>query len=242
MKRGPNGTRPADDVWAPLPLSERAYRRICELVRGQFGIHLASEKQFLVINRLGRHVQTLGFESYEAFVDYVESDVSGQALEVLADLISTNHTYFFREPAHFEFLRTDVLPEIEASLTRGGDNDLRLWCAAASTGEEAYTIVMTMLDSFGPRYARFNAGLLATDLSLKALRQAAAGVYSREQVQRVPPDPPTALLPPPGRRPPCRGSAGTSGGAVPPVQPGDRELRIQEALPRHLLPQRDDLL
>jgi len=187
MKRDPNGTEPLDDVWAPLPLTERAYRRICELVRGQFGIHLASEKQFLVINRLGRHVQTLGFESYEAFVDYVESDVSGQALEVLADLISTNHTYFFREPAHFEFLRTDVLPEIEASLTRGGDNDLRLWCAAASTGEEAYTIVMTMLDSFGPRYARFNAGLLATDLSLKALRQAAAGVYSREQVQRVPP-------------------------------------------------------
>ena len=106
---------------------------------------------------------------------------------MLADLISTNHTYFFREPAHFDFLRTDVLPEIEASLTRGGDNDLRLWCAAASTGEEAYTIVMTMLDSFGPRYACFNAGLLATDLSLKALRQAAAGVYSREQVQRVPP-------------------------------------------------------
>ena len=188
MQRNPNGTSPVQDVSEALPLTDRAYRRICELVRGQFGIHLEAHKQFLVINRLGRHVRALGFDSYEAFVDHVLGDVSGQSLEVLADLISTNHTYFFREPSHFDFLRAEALPEIEASLARGGDNDLRLWCAAASTGEEAYSIVMTMLDRFGPRYPHFDAGLLATDLSLKALRHAAAGQYSPEQVQHVPAD------------------------------------------------------
>jgi chemotaxis protein methyltransferase CheR len=171
-----------------MTLNDRTYERICELVRGYFGIHLAQEKQFLVVNRLHNHVRSLGLDSYEAFLDHVSADVSGQALDVLADLISTNHTFFFREEAHFEFLKTQVLPEIETHLAHVRDDDLRVWCAAASTGEEAYSIVMTMLDYFGARYARFDAGLLASDLSLKALRHAAAGVYTSEQVQRVPPE------------------------------------------------------
>jgi len=173
-------------VTMPLRLTDRAYGRICQLVRSQFGIHLSSQKRFFVVNRLSRHIEALGFNSYETFIDYVETDVNGHALEALADLISTNHTYFFREPAHFEFLRSVALPEIEGSLTRSGENDLRVWCAAASTGEEAYSIVITMPDCLGPRYARLDAGLLATDLSLKALRHAAAGIYSPEHVELVP--------------------------------------------------------
>jgi chemotaxis protein methyltransferase CheR len=172
-----------------MPLSDRAYRRVRDLVQGHCGIHLAHEKRALVVNRLQNHVQALGFDSYDAFLDHVDADVSGAALDTLASLISTNHTYFFREEAHFEFLAAHALPGIESALARERDNDLRLWCAAASTGEEAYSIAMTLFDYFGPRYARYDAGLLATDLSLRALRQAAAGVYTHEQVQRVPPGP-----------------------------------------------------
>jgi chemotaxis protein methyltransferase CheR len=134
-----------------MALSDRAYRRICDLVQGYFGIHLAHEKQFLIVNRLHNHVRSLGLDSYEAFLDHVQADASGEALDVLAGLISTNHTYFFREEGHFEFLKTQGLPEIETRLARTRDNDLRVWCAAASTGEEAYSIVMTMRDYFGPR-------------------------------------------------------------------------------------------
>lgn len=171
-----------------LPLTDRAYGRICALVRAHFGIHLTAEKRALVVNRLHNHIDVLGLPSYEAYIDHVEADASGQALDVLASLISINHTSFFREEAHFEFLRTRALPEVESRLARAGERDLRLWCAAASTGEEAYSIAMTMLDYFGPRYGRFDAGLLATDLSLRALRHASAGVYTDEQVRRVPPD------------------------------------------------------
>jgi chemotaxis protein methyltransferase CheR len=169
-----------------LPLTDRAYLRLCDLVRSHFGIHLACEKKALVVNRLHNFLQAQGFPSYEAFIDDVEGDSTGQALDTLASLISTNHTYFFREQAHFEFLRAQALPEIETGLARAGDSDLRVWCAAASTGEEAYSIAMTMLDYFGVRYPRFDGGLLATDLSLKALRQAVAGVYTADQVARVP--------------------------------------------------------
>jgi chemotaxis protein methyltransferase CheR len=167
-------------------LTDRTYRRVCDLARRHFGIHFAAEKRALVVNRLRKYVRERGYPSYEAFLDEVEHDSSGAGLDVLAGLLSTNHTYFFREEAHFEFLRERALPELEARLTRDGDRDLRLWCAAASTGEEAYSLVMTMLDYFGPRYALYDAGLLATDLSLEALRQADAGVYAREQVRRVP--------------------------------------------------------
>jgi chemotaxis protein methyltransferase CheR len=186
MERNRNGM-PQFIGAGPMPLSDRTYRRVCDLVQGHFGIHLAAEKQCLIVNRLHNHVQALGFNSYEAYLDHVETDVSGAALDTLASLISTNHTYFFREEAHFDFLTTHALPSIESALARAGDHDLRLWCAAASTGEEAYSIAMTLLDYFGLRYGRYDAGLLATDLSLKALRQAATGVYTREQVQRVPP-------------------------------------------------------
>jgi chemotaxis protein methyltransferase CheR len=185
MERDRNGTPGISP--RTLPLTDRAYLRLCDLVHNRFGIHLACEKKALVVNRLHNHVQAEGFASYEEFIDHVERDPSGQELDTLASLIATSHTYFFREEAHFEFLRAHALPEVEASLNRAGDADLRLWCAAAATGEEAYSIAMTMLDYFGPRYARFDAGLLATDLSLKALRQAAAGTYTAEQAARVPP-------------------------------------------------------
>ena len=169
---------------AALVLSDYGYRRICDLVRDRFGIQLSSQRQVLVVNRLGREVQALGFNSYESYADYVEADPSGRAAEMLAGLISTNHTYFFREPAHFDYLRQVVLPRL-AGL---GETDLRFWCAAASTGEEAYSIVMTMMEYFGPHYRGFDAGVLATDLSVRALRKAQVGHYDADQLQAILPD------------------------------------------------------
>jgi chemotaxis protein methyltransferase CheR len=176
---------------APLPLTDRAYRRLGGLVLSRFGIYLAPEKKPLIANRLHRYVRALGLATLDDYVDYLLAEPSGRALDTLADLVACCHTSFFREPGHFEFLRSHILPELESRLDRAagprdGERDLRLWCAAAATGEEAYSLVMTMLDHFGPHYARFDAGLLATDLSLRALRQASAGSYTPEQVQQVP--------------------------------------------------------
>lgn len=164
-------------------LSDYGYRRICDLVRERFGIHLSSHKQLLVINRLSREVSAMGFESYESYADHVDADPTGQAAEALASLISTNHTYFFREPAHFDYLREVVLPRLAAL----GDKDLRIWCAAASTGEEAYSIAITMMEHFGARYDALDAGVLATDLSLRALRQAQTGRYRSDQLDGIGP-------------------------------------------------------
>jgi chemotaxis protein methyltransferase CheR len=170
-----------------FPLSERAYRRIRELVRDRFGIFLGERKDALITNRLRDHLAAGRFRSYEEYLDSVEADRSGRALNALASMISTNYTYFFREPAHFQFLVEQALPEFEEELSRRGDRDLRIWSAAASSGEEPYSIVMSMLDYFGSHYQRFDAGVLATDLSPKVLRHADAGLYTAQQAEKVPP-------------------------------------------------------
>lgn len=162
------------------------YDRICALIHSRLGIFLPQGKHLLVTNRLGRHLQELGLPDYDALARFVEDDPSGDALDTVAGLIATNHTYFFREPSHFAFLNEVVLPEVASGLARRGDNDLRLWCAAASTGEEAYSIAMSVMDHFGPRYASLDAGVLATDLSLRALRKGAEGVYDATALEPLP--------------------------------------------------------
>jgi chemotaxis protein methyltransferase CheR len=170
-----------------LTLHKHEYQRLRDLVQTHFGLYLTEEKQTLIVHRLYTYVTMLGFPSYGAYIDHIEADTTGLALGNLASRVSTNHTSFFREEAHFVYLQTHVLPDIERQLQRTRDNDLRVWCAAASTGEEAYSMMITLFEYFGLRYARFDAGLLATDISTKALNKAAKGVYTAPQVQAVPP-------------------------------------------------------
>jgi len=169
-----------------VSLEEKDYRRIRELMQTHFGIRLTEEKKTLVANRLYKDLAAKGFLSYAAYLDAIEADSTGMSLDLLASLIVPHHTAFFREERHFEYLQTHVLPDIAERAQRAHDHDLRIWCAAASTGEEAYSIVMTMLEYFGPRYSSLDAGVLATDISTRALRQAQRGVYTAERVQTVP--------------------------------------------------------
>jgi chemotaxis protein methyltransferase CheR len=175
------------DARSDVTLKPHEYRRMRDLVQTHFGIDLTAEKKMLIMNRLNGFVTSKGFPSYTAYLDHCEADRTGLELDNLASRLSTNHTYFFREEAHFDYLQAHVLPDIDGRLKRAGDNDLRIWCAAVSTGEEAYSILFTLLEYFGPRYARLDAGVLGTDISSKALKQATAGIYPAKQLQSVPP-------------------------------------------------------
>ncbi len=128
-----------------------------------------------------------GFTTFLQLVDFVKKDVSGTSLQELIDRMSTNHTFFYREPQHFKFFSEIVLPEMKLMLERQRSNDLRLWCAAASTGEEPYSILMTMMDFFKNDYAKMNAGLLATDVSSRVIQLAQSGLYTQEQVENISP-------------------------------------------------------
>ncbi len=168
--------------WAvPLPeLSDSDLRTIARLVYEKTGINLREGKRALVTARLQRRLRTGGFRSFRQYIRYVQADETGRELTVMLDALATNHTSFFREPRHFEFLAKTVLPRLAA---RGGS--IRGWSAGCATGEEPYTIAMLLLEQFGPE-AWQRAHLVASDLSTKALAAAGAGVYKRGRLQDVP--------------------------------------------------------
>lgn len=156
------------------------------LVGKNLGIQLSEQKRQLVQARLQRRLSELGFRTFGQYCEYVAHDPTGQALADLASRISTNHTFFFREATHFKFLSTTVLPSLTDRLRREGRPDLRVWCAACATGEEAYTLAMLLLEHLGSSRPGWKAGLLATDISERALGAAVRGVYSADRLSDVP--------------------------------------------------------
>ena len=126
-------------------LSPQAYRHLAQLIYRHSRIFLGPDKQQLVRSRLAKRRRELGLPSFEAYCDVLKSGANSAEMAVLIELISTNHTYFFREPAHFELLRSELLPDWLArqpELRQG----LRCWSAAASSGEEAFTLALTLAE------------------------------------------------------------------------------------------------
>ncbi|MCW5978969.1 MAG: protein-glutamate O-methyltransferase CheR [Bryobacteraceae bacterium] len=171
------------DPAPPLPalqsaaLSAREFEAIRRLARQRFGLDLKPGKEELVSARLGKKLREGNFRSYREYVDFVVADRTGEALMGLIDALTTNFTSFFREEAHFEFLRRTALPE----LRRKGP--IGIWCAACSTGEEPYSIAFTIRDEWegaiGPEFH-----ILATDISTRALQAARAAVYPAQCFER----------------------------------------------------------
>lgn len=172
-------------------LSADEFLRLGALVERRFGLKLGPAKKILVENRLRQLLRDKGYGSFQAYWQSELADPSDATLGELADRMTTNFTYFYREPEHFVLLEKEVLPAIVGRIeeeTRAGrsERDLRVWCAAASTGEEPYTLAILLREWFGKDYARWKAGLLATDISDRALERAREGVYAREALEKLP--------------------------------------------------------
>ena len=190
-----DSNKPAADGFAfpdmpggePLRISDQEFKDIRELVYGAFGINLTEQKRGLVVGRLQKLIRDNGFRGFTDYLAHVKGEGGQKALAELVNRISTNHTFFFREKEHFDFLANTVLPEIVAKLKASRDHDLRVWCAGCSSGEEAYTLAMLLLDFFGPECHGWKAGLLATDISTHVLDIARKGVYPPERVESLPP-------------------------------------------------------
>jgi chemotaxis protein methyltransferase CheR len=166
-------------------LTDREFQLISKLVHKNFGINLGERKRNLVIARLQKVLLAGGFKSFGEYCDYVISDTSGRALLTLVDHISTNHTYFFREKDHFDFLISDVLPGINRTL-KNGKGKIRIWSAGCSSGEEPYTLAMVLSEYLDSNHSDMEVGILATDISVSALEVAAAGIYPDEKMSHVP--------------------------------------------------------
>jgi chemotaxis protein methyltransferase CheR len=160
------------------PLPPRVFKRICELIHQRAGIELGDGKQALVSSRLGKKLRESGCAGYDEYLQKVESDTTGRSLSALVDALTTNYTSFLRESTHFDHLKKILQ-------TLASRPSVDIWCAASATGEEPYTLAITMLETLGME-ARFRCRVVATDISTEALTTARRGVYPVEKLKDVP--------------------------------------------------------
>ncbi|MFN4152448.1 MAG: CheR family methyltransferase [Candidatus Sericytochromatia bacterium] len=169
-----------------IPISEVEFKLFADLLYHEVGIKLKSARKDLLSGRLQKTLKSLKFNNFTDYYNFVIEDKSGIHLSNLVNNLTTNHTFFYRESGHFDYMLKRVLPELEELIKQEGQNDLRIWCSACSTGEEAYTLVMILMEHFGKSYYLWKSGILATDISEKALEIAEKGIYSSEQIKNLP--------------------------------------------------------
>jgi chemotaxis protein methyltransferase CheR len=160
------------------PLTAREFDQFRKLAYDTAGIDLQPGKEQLVSSRLSKRMRELNLRSYEAYYEYVQVDKSGDALIAMIDALTTNHTCFFREMAHFDFLRKTILPELSHR------DRISIWCAASSTGEEPYSIAVSVLEELGMG-ALSKLNILGTDISTRVLATAQKGMYPAERFRDV---------------------------------------------------------
>jgi chemotaxis protein methyltransferase CheR len=169
-------------------IDDEEFQSIRTLVHRHFGINLSDAKRNLVVGRLRKVLRERGFASFKQYYEFVREDQSGEALEELANRISTNHTFFYRESDHFDFFVHEAVPQLQARAARDGERKLRIWCAGCSSGEEPFGLMMKLMHVRGPEFRQWDIRILATDLSVQALQRAVAGVYGPDKLQYMPPD------------------------------------------------------
>ena len=169
-----------------MEISDQEFKLMRDLIYQRFGINLTDQKKSLMVGRLQKIIRASGFATFKEYYEHLLNDKSEKALSDLIDRISTNHTFFNREKEHFRFFVETALPTVVARLEKENRRDLRVWCAGCSTGEEPYMLLMLMAEFFGANYGQWSAGILATDISDRALSIARAGVYAEERIADVP--------------------------------------------------------
>jgi len=167
-------------------LSDEDFRAISDMVYDHCGIHLHDGKKELVRARLAKLLRQRGCAEFPQYMRHVLEDTSGREFSLLIDAVSTNLTSFFREEGHFEFLAGRFLPALVEKKRRAGSLRVRGWSAGCSSGEEPYSIAITLIESL-PGRERFDVKVLATDISTSILDKARLGVYDAERTAPVPP-------------------------------------------------------
>jgi chemotaxis protein methyltransferase CheR len=160
------------------PITDAEFGRFQRFIFERAGITLSASKQALVSGRLGKRLDHHGLDSFGDYFHLLASGDAPDEVQVATDLLTTNETYFFREIKHFEFLRE------QAQSARTGGQNYRVWSAASSSGEEAYSMAMVLADCLPGG----NFEVLGTDISTQVLSNAARGLYSMERARHVPPE------------------------------------------------------
>ncbi|MEE2731448.1 MAG: protein-glutamate O-methyltransferase [Pseudomonadota bacterium] len=160
-----------------FPMTDRDFDTIKHLAKMRSGIELGEHKKEMIYSRIVRRIRALNLSDFKSYLQYLEDHPDAELTNFI-NAITTNLTSFFRESHHFDFLRQTVLPEIMRK--KKAQHRIRIWSAGCSTGEEPYSIAMTLHGAL--ERARWDAKILATDLDTNVLSHGRRGVYSKERI------------------------------------------------------------
>ncbi|KRB93357.1 CheR family methyltransferase [Noviherbaspirillum sp. Root189] len=165
------------DASKEFDFTARDFERVRALIHRRAGIALAESKHEMVYSRLARRLRATGVRSFQAYLDGLESRLDDDEWEAFTNALTTNLTSFFREAHHFPILADHV---------RKAKEPVTIWCSASSTGEEPYSIAMTLCEALGPAAAQSH--VIATDIDTNVLNTASSGIYTMDRLDKMEPD------------------------------------------------------
>jgi chemotaxis protein methyltransferase CheR len=170
----------------PAILKDKEFNSFSRFIYDEVGIKMPAAKKTMLEARLQKRLKALGLKTFEEYADYVFSETGKKNERVhLIDVVTTNKTDFFREPAHFDYLVKSALPSLIENHEAGYRSPCKIWSAGCSTGEEPYTLTMVMSE-FMEANPGFRTSILATDISTVVLQKACSAIYGEDRVDTIP--------------------------------------------------------
>lgn len=166
-----------------VAITPKEFQQLSGYIKANYGIFLKEEKKSILTGRLQRVLSEQGFDNFTDYYNHIIADKTGKAIVTLVDQVTTNHTFFMREAEHFYYFKETVLP---FWVENAEQKDLRIWCAACSTGEEAYTLAMLIDEFLGKEKPLWDSKILATDISSRVLDIAQNGIYEKDRIAPLP--------------------------------------------------------
>ena len=166
-----------------MRLSDGEFAKLSRYIYENYGINLPITKKVLLESRLQKHLRISGIPSFKQYIEQVCEGEEHEEVIKMINLVSTNKTEFFRERSHFDFMTNQVLPTYACNSKH---KNLTIWSAAASSGEEIYSIAITMEEFFLKNKERFSYNILGTDISTDALNTARSAIYPESSIDGIP--------------------------------------------------------
>lgn len=165
-----------------LQLTDSQFKQLSVYLQKETGIKLPEIKRTMLQSRLHKRIRALNMSSFKEYIDYAMAKGNETEIINMIDVVSTNKTDFFREPAHFTYLTSEFLPD----LLHGYPNkELKVWSSASSSGEEPYTIAI-VLEELKQKYSRFQYSIFATDISTIMLKKGETAIYHEDRIANIP--------------------------------------------------------
>lgn len=172
-------------ITSSLTIPDDTFKQLRDFIYEKTGIYVPDNKKYFLENRLSRIVKEKNFKNYEDYLYFLKYSANKTDIAKLYDVITTNETFFFREPQQFEVFSNNLIPQILKENAQTGRKDIRIWSAACSTGEEPYTIAMILLEK--PELVAIKKEIIASDISESVLMSAKRGLYGSYSTRNIPP-------------------------------------------------------